>query len=145
MNQDVYDGMTGERVNDEVDWQARYRELEDQMAEMVSFLSKQRASVVNVGEQRSPAMGPVKIESVDTSSEGSSIQMTVVAAGADLEYALYEYSGDKRISSWNYRRSNSFEIDMSRGSVDRVRIFVRMRSKPESMDTRSLNLIGAKK
>lgn len=138
-----YDVSNG-RFHSEVDWESRYRELEDQLAEMVLFLSTQRSGNNVVDELHGSSKGHVKIESVERSPEGGSIRLVVVSTGSDLEYALYEYSGDQRTSSWNYRRSNTFDIDVSGGRVDRVRIFVRTRSQPELMDTRSLDLKGMK-
>lgn len=123
-----------------IDWEERYRELENQIEQM---LIKVGATLKAAEEQaeRSALNDPANsIREIIVDNRSKPSLVTVVADGIDMEYSLYLYGESNDPAKYAYQRNNTFSLKAHHGSLKRIKAFARSRSNEERLGVKHLDL-----
>lgn len=112
-----------------INWEARYRELEEQMATMLL----QIASKYEELESRAVVAETLVIKEFDVKIDKSTISAVGHASGEDIEYAFAIYGPNKLKQVSTYSKLNSYNFSVKVNGNYRVWIHVREANNPKNV------------
>lgn len=115
-----------------INWEERYRELEDQMAAMLLQIANKYDEL----EFRAVAAESLKIKNLFVSSDKSNVHAVAHANGSDIEYAFAIYGPERFKIVSSYSKSNSYNFSVKRAGRYRIWVHVREVGNPNNVVTK---------
>lgn len=123
-----------------IDWELRYRELEEQIEQMLIKVGETLRSAEKKSDSENSTGSTNRVNEIIVDNKTQPTLVTIVADGIDMEYAVYLYGESKAPTKYAYQRNNTFALRSERGLVKRIKVFVRTRSDRERLGVKQLDL-----
>lgn len=115
-----------------INWEDRYRELEDQMAAMLLQIANKYDEL----EFRAISAESLKIKNLIVAVEGENVNAVAHANGNEIEYAFSIYGPNQYKVVSSYSRSNSYKFLVKNKGNYRVWVHVREVGNPKNVVTK---------
>lgn len=123
-----------------IDWEERYRELENQIEQMLIKVGSTLKAAEERAERRVVDSSANEVREIIVDSNSNPTLVTVVADGIDMEYALYLYGDTTAPAKYAYQRNNTFSLNVHGGPLKRIKAFARSRSNKERLGVKHIDL-----